>query len=51
MHMYDGALLNHKNEVVLFVMMEVIMSREIRQTHKGMLSLMYGIEKYSLYSN
>lgn len=49
--MYDGAILNHKNEVVLFVMMEVIMSREIRQTPKDMLSLMYGIEKYSLYSN
>lgn len=37
--MYNGALFNHKNEAVLFVMMEVLMSSEISQPHKDMLSL------------
>jgi hypothetical protein len=37
--MYNGALFHHKNEVPLFVMTEVIMSREINQTQKHMLSL------------
>lgn len=38
--MYNGALFNHKNEVVLFAMMEVTMSSEISWAHKDMLSLM-----------